>query len=58
MEVSFGMKHEKTTWTYMMIWMTGAAQEMKEDSEKGMDDSENSSSTSGDSSGEALPYVG
>ena len=28
MEVSFGMKHGKTTWTSMMIWMTGAAQEM------------------------------
>ena len=27
MEVSFGMKNGKTTWIYMMIWMTGAAQE-------------------------------
>ena len=26
--VSFGMKNGKTTWIYMMIWMTGAAQEM------------------------------
>jgi len=28
MKVSLGMKHGKTTWTYMMIWMTGTAQEM------------------------------
>ena len=28
MEASFRMKHEKMTWTYMMTWMTGAAQEM------------------------------
>ena len=28
MEVSFGMKNGKTTWIYMMIWMTGAAQEV------------------------------
>jgi len=28
MEVSFGMKHGKTTWTYMMTWMTGIAQEI------------------------------
>jgi len=27
MEVSLGMKHEKMTWTYMMIWMTSAALE-------------------------------
>ena len=28
MEVSFGIKHEKMTLTYMMTWMTGAVQEM------------------------------
>ena len=28
MEMSSGMKHEKMTWTYMMIWMTVAAQGM------------------------------
>ena len=28
MEASFEMKHGKMTWTYMMIWMTGAAREM------------------------------
>ena len=28
MKMSSGMKHGKMTWTYMMIWMIGAAQEI------------------------------
>ena len=55
------MKHGKTTWTYMMIWMTGAAQEMnyrEKTPRKAWGDSEDSSSTCGDSSGETLPYEG